>query len=160
MLNRVRESTSRRARRSTSSSVRRRSACAAAIREPGALAGTVALRSFSGARVQYVVKLADGVELIAETASSGRNAALATDTRVGFADDRRRLRLRDGGRGSERMIAAAHGLMLIAPLVLVLAAFFLLPVLLMLPTSFGKYVPGAGIAPGRLDAGKLYPHRH
>jgi hypothetical protein len=31
----------------------------------------VALRSFSGARVQYVVKLAEGVELIAETPSSG-----------------------------------------------------------------------------------------
>jgi putative spermidine/putrescine transport system permease protein len=46
------------------------------------------------------------------------------------------------------MIAVRHGLMLIAPLVLVLAAFFLLPVLLMLPTSFGEYVPGAGLAPG------------
>jgi putative spermidine/putrescine transport system permease protein len=46
------------------------------------------------------------------------------------------------------MIAVRHGLMLIAPLVLVLAAFFLLPVLMMLPTSFGEYVPGAGLAPG------------
>jgi putative spermidine/putrescine transport system permease protein len=46
------------------------------------------------------------------------------------------------------MIAARHGLMLIAPLMLVLTAFFLLPVLMMLPTSFREYVPGAGLAPG------------
>ena len=46
------------------------------------------------------------------------------------------------------MIAVRHGLMLIAPLMLVLTAFFLLPVLMMLPTSFREYVPGAGLAPG------------
>jgi putative spermidine/putrescine transport system permease protein len=46
------------------------------------------------------------------------------------------------------MIAARHGLMLIAPLMLVLAAFFLLPVLMMLPTSFREYAPGAGLVPG------------
>lgn len=46
------------------------------------------------------------------------------------------------------MIAPRHGLMLIAPLALVLAGFFLVPVLMMLPTSFGEYVPGAGLAKG------------
>jgi putative spermidine/putrescine transport system permease protein len=46
------------------------------------------------------------------------------------------------------MIATRHGLMLIAPLALVLAGFFLVPVLMLLPTSFGEYVPGAGLARG------------
>ncbi|POR49241.1 ABC transporter permease [Bosea psychrotolerans] len=46
------------------------------------------------------------------------------------------------------MIAPRHGLMLLAPLALVLAGFFLLPVLMMLPTSFREYAPGTGIAPG------------
>ncbi|MGO4737044.1 ABC transporter permease [Bosea sp. 2KB_26] len=46
------------------------------------------------------------------------------------------------------MIAPRHGLMLIAPLALVLAGFFLVPVLMMLPTSFAEYVPGAGLAKG------------
>ena len=46
------------------------------------------------------------------------------------------------------MIASRHGLMLIAPLMLVLAAFFLLPVLMMLPTSFREYAPGTGLVPG------------
>lgn len=46
------------------------------------------------------------------------------------------------------MIATRHGLMLIAPLALVLAGFFLVPVLMMLPTSFAEYVPGAGLAKG------------
>ena len=55
--------------------------------EPGGLQGTVALRSFSGARVQYVVRLAGGVELVAETASHGPNAALAPDTPVMLAID-------------------------------------------------------------------------
>jgi putative spermidine/putrescine transport system permease protein len=41
------------------------------------------------------------------------------------------------------------GTALIAPLTLALSAFFLLPVLLMLPTSFREYVPGAGISTGR-----------
>jgi putative spermidine/putrescine transport system ATP-binding protein len=55
--------------------------------EPGALPGTIALRSFSGARVQYVVKLAEGVELIAETASSGPDSTLATGTPVSLMID-------------------------------------------------------------------------
>jgi putative spermidine/putrescine transport system permease protein len=45
------------------------------------------------------------------------------------------------------MIRTPHGLMLLAPLALVLAAFFLLPVLIMLPTSFREYTPGAGLTP-------------
>ena len=60
--------------------------------EPGdvgetALRGAVALRSFSGARVRYVIRLADDVELLADTASHGAQAALAPDTRVGVALD-------------------------------------------------------------------------
>ncbi|WP_439499183.1 ABC transporter permease [Bosea sp. (in: a-proteobacteria)] len=46
------------------------------------------------------------------------------------------------------MIATRHGLMLVAPLALVLAGFFLVPVLMLLPTSFGEYVPGSGLAKG------------
>jgi putative spermidine/putrescine transport system permease protein len=46
------------------------------------------------------------------------------------------------------VIAPRHGLMLLAPLALVLAGFFLLPVLMMLPTSFREYAAGTGIAPG------------
>ncbi|MFI5011604.1 MAG: ABC transporter permease [Hyphomicrobiales bacterium] len=46
------------------------------------------------------------------------------------------------------MNSTRHGVALFAPLALVLAAFFLLPVLLMLPTSLREYVPGAGIARG------------
>ena len=46
------------------------------------------------------------------------------------------------------MMRPRHGLMLLAPLALVLSGFFLLPVLMMLPTSFREYVPGAGLAPG------------
>ncbi len=46
------------------------------------------------------------------------------------------------------MIATRHGIMLVAPLAMVLAAFFLVPVLMLLPTSFGETVPGAGLAPG------------
>jgi putative spermidine/putrescine transport system permease protein len=46
------------------------------------------------------------------------------------------------------VIAPRHGLMLLAPLALVLACFFLLPVLMMLPTSFREYAPGTGITPG------------
>jgi putative spermidine/putrescine transport system permease protein len=45
------------------------------------------------------------------------------------------------------MIRTRHGLTLLAPLALVLAGFFLLPVLMMLPTSFREYVPGVGLAP-------------
>jgi putative spermidine/putrescine transport system permease protein len=40
------------------------------------------------------------------------------------------------------------GLLLAAPLALVLAAFFLVPVLLTLPTGFRDYVPGQGISTG------------
>ena len=46
------------------------------------------------------------------------------------------------------MISQRSGLMLIAPLVLTLAAFFLLPILFLVPVSFEKYVPGSGIAKG------------
>jgi putative spermidine/putrescine transport system ATP-binding protein len=52
-----------------------------------ALRGAVALRSFSGARVRYVIRLADGVELLADTASHGAQAALTPDTPVGVALD-------------------------------------------------------------------------
>jgi ABC-type Fe3+/spermidine/putrescine transport system ATPase subunit len=55
--------------------------------DPASPTGTIALRSFSGARVQYVVKLADSVELIAETASQGPDSALATGTAVALAID-------------------------------------------------------------------------
>ena len=50
--------------------------------------------------------------------------------------------------------------MLLAPLALVLAGFFLLPVLMMLPTSFREYAPGVGLTPGRMDARELHAHRH
>jgi len=40
------------------------------------------------------------------------------------------------------------GLMLIAPLDLVLAGFFVVPMLMMLPTSFREYAPGLGVTPG------------
>jgi putative spermidine/putrescine transport system permease protein len=46
------------------------------------------------------------------------------------------------------MIPARHGVALLAPLASILAVFFLLPVLLMLPTSLREYVPGAGISGG------------
>ena len=46
------------------------------------------------------------------------------------------------------MIRTRHGVMLLAPLALVLTGFFLLPVLMMLPTSFREYAPGSGLTPG------------
>ena len=46
------------------------------------------------------------------------------------------------------MIATRHGLMLVAPLALVLTGFFLMPVLMLLPPSFGEMIPGAGMAKG------------
>ncbi|MGG2362189.1 TOBE domain-containing protein, partial [Salmonella enterica] len=46
------------------------------------LGGTIVLRSFSGARVQYVVRLADGIELVAETPSHGALAALEAGASV------------------------------------------------------------------------------
>ncbi len=49
------------------------------------LAGTITLRAFNGARVHYVVRLDEGVELVAETASSGALAALAVGTAVRLA---------------------------------------------------------------------------
>lgn len=49
--------------------------------------GTVVLRSFTGARVQYVVRLADDVELIAETLSNGADSALEVGTPVALRID-------------------------------------------------------------------------
>ncbi len=46
-----------------------------------------------------------------------------------------------------------HGLALAAPLALVLAGFFVLPVLITLPTGFREYVPGQGIAAGSWTLG-------
>jgi putative spermidine/putrescine transport system permease protein len=46
------------------------------------------------------------------------------------------------------MIRHRHAIMLLAPLALVLVGFFLLPVLMMLPTSFREYAPGLGLTPG------------
>ena len=46
------------------------------------------------------------------------------------------------------MIQHRHGLMLLAPLALVLAGFFLLPIVMMLPMSFREYAPGVGVTPG------------
>ena len=57
------------------------------IPHPGEVAGEVVLRSFSGARVQYVVRLAEGVEIVAETASHGPEAALAIGAPFGLAID-------------------------------------------------------------------------
>ncbi|MGY6249585.1 ABC transporter ATP-binding protein [Bosea thiooxidans] len=55
--------------------------------QAGEVAGEVVLRSFSGARVQYVVRLAEGVEIVAETASHGAEAALAAGAPVALAID-------------------------------------------------------------------------
>ena len=55
--------------------------------ESDALAGVVALRSFSGPRVQYVVKLTDDVELVAEAPSSGPDSVLAIGSKVLLAID-------------------------------------------------------------------------
>jgi putative spermidine/putrescine transport system permease protein len=46
------------------------------------------------------------------------------------------------------MIRVRHGVMLLAPLALVLIGFFLVPVIMMLPTSFREYEPGLGLVPG------------
>lgn len=46
------------------------------------------------------------------------------------------------------MMSRRQGLLLIAPLLLVLAGFFLVPVLMLLPMSFGAYEPGAGLVKG------------
>jgi ABC-type Fe3+/spermidine/putrescine transport system ATPase subunit len=55
--------------------------------QPGDVAGEIALRSFSGARVQYVVRLGGGAEIVAETASHGPEAALATGAPVALNID-------------------------------------------------------------------------
>ncbi|MBL0936749.1 MAG: ABC transporter ATP-binding protein [Rhizobiaceae bacterium] len=47
-----------------------------------ALAGTVAMRSFSGAHVQYVVRLPNGTELVVETPSSGPASDLAPGSAI------------------------------------------------------------------------------
>ncbi|HEU4986211.1 MAG TPA: ABC transporter ATP-binding protein [Rhizobiaceae bacterium] len=47
-----------------------------------ALPGTIALRSFSGAHVQYVVRLAGGAEMVVETPSSGSQSALSQGSDV------------------------------------------------------------------------------
>src|SRR5262249_3777066 len=65
-----------------------------------------------------------------------------------LAADRSECGLRHAERGRRPMISARHGLMLIAPLGLLLAGFFVVPVLMLLPTSFRDYVPGAGLASG------------
>lgn len=46
------------------------------------------------------------------------------------------------------MMRARHGLFLIAPLALVLAVFFVVPSLLLAPTTFGEMIPGRGLRPG------------
>jgi spermidine/putrescine ABC transporter ATP-binding subunit len=58
-----------------------------ADRSDKALRGSIALRSFGGARVRYVIRLADGVELVADTASHGAQSALEPNTQVGIALD-------------------------------------------------------------------------
>ena len=45
------------------------------------------------------------------------------------------------------MISHRHALLLIAPLGVVLAGFFLLPALMLLPTSLREYTPGTGFTP-------------
>src|SRR5262249_6411845 len=48
----------------------------------GGLPGVVIPRSFGGARVQYVVKLEGGGEVVTEAASSGSDAALEIGAQV------------------------------------------------------------------------------
>jgi ABC-type Fe3+/spermidine/putrescine transport system ATPase subunit len=55
--------------------------------QAGEIAGEIVLRSFSGARVQYVVRLAEGVEIVAETASHGAEASLVTGAPVALSID-------------------------------------------------------------------------
>jgi ABC-type Fe3+/spermidine/putrescine transport system ATPase subunit len=59
----------------------------AGLAQTGEIAGEVVLRSFSGARVQYVVRLAEGVEIVAETASHGPEASLIAGAPVALAID-------------------------------------------------------------------------
>jgi len=51
------------------------------------LPGTVLVRSFSGARVQYLVRVADDVELMAEAPSTGAGAALEIGASVCLSVD-------------------------------------------------------------------------
>ncbi|KRW93681.1 ABC transporter ATP-binding protein [Paracoccus sp. MKU1] len=53
--------------------------------EPGALAGTVALRAFSGPQVQLVVRLAHGAEIVVEVPSAEDTASLAPGEAVYLA---------------------------------------------------------------------------
>ncbi len=46
------------------------------------------------------------------------------------------------------MMSKRQGLLLISPILLVLAGFFLVPVLMLLPTSFSVYEPGTGLVKG------------
>ncbi|MDB5826529.1 MAG: Fe3+/spermidine/putrescine transporter ATP-binding protein [Variovorax sp.] len=55
--------------------------------QPATLEGKIALRSFVGARVQYVVSLGGAAEVIAEAPSSGPHAALEVGTPVRLAVD-------------------------------------------------------------------------
>jgi iron(III) transport system ATP-binding protein/putative spermidine/putrescine transport system ATP-binding protein len=57
--------------------------------EPGGicLSGTVLVRSFTGARVQYLVRVADDVELITEAPSTGADAALAVGASIRLGVD-------------------------------------------------------------------------
>ncbi len=54
---------------------------------PEAMRGTILLRSFNGSRVQYVVRVAKEVELVAEASSSGNAAALAVGADVELVVD-------------------------------------------------------------------------
>jgi iron(III) transport system ATP-binding protein/putative spermidine/putrescine transport system ATP-binding protein/spermidine/putrescine transport system ATP-binding protein len=49
--------------------------------------GRIALRSFVGARVQYVVALADGLELLVETPTNGPLAGFDAGTAVSVSVD-------------------------------------------------------------------------
>jgi putative spermidine/putrescine transport system ATP-binding protein len=53
----------------------------------GPIEGTVTLRSFTGSRVQYVVRVGEDVELVAEAPSSGLEAELPPGTAVTFSID-------------------------------------------------------------------------
>jgi putative spermidine/putrescine transport system permease protein len=45
------------------------------------------------------------------------------------------------------MISRKHGVLLMTPLGLLLAGFFLAPIFMLLPTSFREYLPGSGFRP-------------
>ncbi|MEN2979872.1 ABC transporter ATP-binding protein [Tistrella bauzanensis] len=60
---------------------------ASAPQDDGNIPGTIAFRSFTGARVQYVVRLAGDVEIIAETSSAGPEAGLTPGAPVVLSID-------------------------------------------------------------------------